>query len=63
SNQSLGTEWYNGTIKPGTNLIEVDFSGMQIGDVIEYSDFYFSEEPGNHSEKTINISSMTVYYK
>ena len=63
SNQSLGTEWYNGRIKPGTNLIEVDFSGMQIGDAIEYSDFYFSEEPGNHSEKTININSMTVYYK
>ncbi len=62
-NQSLGTEWYNGTLKPGTNIIEIDFSGMQINNIIEYSDFYFSEEPGNHYEKMIFINSMTVYYK
>jgi len=62
-NATLGTEWYSGTLKPGENVLEIDFSGMQIGDAIEYSDFYFSDEPGNHSEKTINISSMTVYYK
>ena len=62
-NATLGTEWYSGTLKPGENVLEIDFSGMQIGDAIEYCDFYFSEEPGNHSEKTININSMTVYYK
>lgn len=62
-NQSLGTEWYNGTLKPGTNIIEIDFSGMKMGNVIEYSDLYFSEESGMHAEKIIDINSMTVYYK
>ncbi len=62
-NATLGTEWYNGTIKPGLNILEIDFSGMQISSAIEYSDFYFSEETGNHSAKNIYINSMTVYYK
>ena len=62
-NATLGTEWYNGTLKPGVNVLEIDFSGMQLGSAIEYSDFYFSEDSGNHSVKNIYFNSMTVYYK
>lgn len=61
-NATLGTEWYNGTLKPGVNVLEIDFSGMQLS-AIEYSDFYFSNDTGNHSTKNIYFNSMTIYYK
>lgn len=59
----LNSEWYSGTLKPGKNLLEIDFSGMQIGGKISYSDFYFSKDPGKHEAKTIYLQSMTVYHK
>jgi len=59
----LNTEWYNGTLQPGSNLVEIDFSGMPISNKILHSDFYFSKEIGNHEAKTVNLQSMTVYHQ
>ena len=59
----LNTELYSGTLQPGENLVEIDFSGMQINGKISYSDFYFSNEEGDHAAKTICLQSLTVYYK
>ena len=62
-NALLGTEWYSGTLQPGKNLVEIQFSGNPIKGKISYSDFYFSKELGDHDAKQINVQSMTVYHK
>ena len=60
---SLNTEWYTGTLKPGKNMIEIDFSAKPINGKILYSDFYFSKEKGNHEAKAISLQAMTIYHK
>ncbi len=62
--QSLGADWYKGTLKAGKNLIEIDFTAKPIKGKISYSEFYFSETyEGTHEAKSINVQSMTVYHK
>lgn len=60
---TLSSEWYNGTLQPGKNVVEIDFSGRQIGGKISYSEFYFSEDVANYDAKTVYLQTMTVYHK
>ena len=64
ANHSLNTELYSGTLQPGSNLVTIDFNGMQMsGKKISYTDFYFSYAVGDYAAKTIYLQSMTINYK
>ena len=60
---ALNTDWYTGTLQPGTNLLEIEFTDKPINGKVSYSDFYFSKESGAYEATNINIQALTIYHK
>ena len=62
-NSDVKSEIFIGTLKSGSNEIELNLSGINFATygAIDSADFYFSSEAGDHPEKTIYLDGIAVY--
>lgn len=63
SNSLLNNEIFVGTLIPGDNVLEIELSALNIANngTIEFADFYFAANVGDHPAKTVYISGLAVY--
>ena len=63
TNSMLNNEMFGGKLTPGDNTLEIDLTAINIANngSIDFADFYFAANAGNHAEKTVYITGLAIY--